>query len=40
MTASITSGQFDADLFAMANNVKFEDGVIVIPEQQEYEKTI
>ena len=26
MTIDITSGQFDADLFAMANNTSFQDG--------------
>lgn len=31
MTIDITSGQFDADLFAMANNAKFENGQIELP---------
>lgn len=35
MTIDITSGQFDADLFAMANNSKFEDAEIESPEDNE-----
>lgn len=35
MTIDITSGQFDADLFAMANNAEFEDAQIDNPEDNE-----